>query len=187
MPIFDHFGFLAPFYERVIKPKAPDDLLAHLALEPDALILDAGGGTGRIAQTLAPHARAVIIADPSHKMLAQAKGKAGIQCVQAESEILPHAEGSFDAVIMVDALHHVADQAQTLRELFRVIKPGGSLVVEEPDIETFAVKLIAVGEKLLGMRSHFLSGGQISGILKACCSEARIYRRENTVWVVVKK
>lgn len=187
MPIFDHFGFLAPYYERLIKPKSPADLLEHLALTPNALVLDAGGGTGRIAQTLVPHARAVIIADPSHQMLMQAKGKAGIQCMQAESETLPHPDSSFDTVIMVDALHHVVDQAQTLRELFRVLKPGGRLVVEEPDIDTFPVKLIAVGEKLLGMRSRFLSGGQITAIIETFWKGTLVYRKQYTTWVVVRK
>ena len=58
---------------------------------------------------------------------------------------------------MVDALHHVIHQGQTAREMYRVLKPGGRIVIEEPDIRKFGVKLIAVAEKLLLMRSHFLS------------------------------
>ena len=58
---------------------------------------------------------------------------------------------------MVDALHHVINHGQTAREMYRVLKPGGRIVIEEPDIRSFYVKLIAVAEKLLLMRSHFLS------------------------------
>jgi len=45
--------------------------------------------------------------------------------------ILDH---SFDRVLMVDALHHVVNQAETICELYRVLKPGGRLVIEEPDL-----------------------------------------------------
>jgi hypothetical protein len=60
-------------------------------------------------------------------------------------------------------------------------------VVKEPDIKTFAVKLIAVVEKLLGMRSHIIAGEQIAGMFASCCKKASVFRKEYTVWVVVKK
>jgi demethylmenaquinone methyltransferase/2-methoxy-6-polyprenyl-1,4-benzoquinol methylase len=187
MASFDHFDFLAPFYDKVIKPKPPVDLLAHLGLNSHSRVLDVGGGTGRIAQALLPHSAEITIVDLSIKMLQEAMLKPGLNGVLAGSEHLPYSDESFDAVLMVDALHHVIDQNQTLCELFRVVKPGGTLVVEEPDISTFVVKLIAIAEKLFGMRSHFLSGEQIAGLFETCCKEALVYRKENIVWVVVKK
>ena len=48
--------------------------------------------------------------------------------------------------------------------MFRVLKPGGLLVIEEPDIRTFGVKLIAIAEKLLLMRSHFLAPEEITNL-----------------------
>ena len=56
--------------------------------------------------------------------------------------------------------------SNTLIELFRVLKPGGTIVVKEPDIKTFAVKVIAIGEKVLGMRSHIISGEKIAGMFE---------------------
>jgi ubiquinone/menaquinone biosynthesis C-methylase UbiE len=87
----------------------------------------------------------------------------------------------------VDAFHHVIDQQQTLNELFRVLKPGGTIVVKEPDINTFPVKLIAIFEKLLLMRTHIIPAEQIAGMFESCCKNARVYRKEYTVWVLVKK
>ncbi len=187
MSSFDHFDFLAPIYEKVIKPKPPVDLLEHLNLNQDTHVLDVGGGTGRIAQTLVPHAAEITIVDLSYRMLQETTSKIGLQGVMGGSEHLPFDDETFDAVLMVDALHHVIDQMLSLCELYRVLKPGGTLVVEEPDIFTFAVKLIAIGEKLLGMRSHFLSGEEIASMFSGCCKQADIFRKENTVWVVVKK
>jgi hypothetical protein len=74
-----------------------------------------------------------------------------------------------------------------LQELSRVVRQGGTLVVEEPDISTFAVKLVSIAEKLLLMRTHIISGEQIAGMFAICCKEAMVYRKEFTVWVVVKK
>lgn len=187
MPAFDHFDFLAPIYDRVIKPKPPTDLLEHLQLQPNAIVLDVGGGTGRIALELVPHAGNITILDLSPRMLREAVRKPGLHGVLAPSEFLPYPDDSFDAVLMVDALHHVINQKASLQELFRVVKPGGRLVVEEPDISTFMVKLIALAEKLAGMRSHFLSGEEIRQMLGDCCKEASIYRKEYTVWVVLVK
>lgn len=152
-----------------------------------SIVLDVGGGTGRIAQTLFPHAASVTVVDMSYKMLQEAKLKPGLKVAMAGSENLPYPTDSFDAVLMVDAFHHVIDQQQTLNELFRVVKPGGTIVVKEPDIKTFAVKLISLAEKLLGMRTHIISGEQIAGMFETCCKEARVYRKEYIVWVVVKK
>jgi demethylmenaquinone methyltransferase/2-methoxy-6-polyprenyl-1,4-benzoquinol methylase len=46
----------------------------------------------------------------------------------------------------------------------RVLEPEGRSVIEEPDIRTFGVKLVALAEKILLMRSHFLSPIQIASL-----------------------
>jgi demethylmenaquinone methyltransferase/2-methoxy-6-polyprenyl-1,4-benzoquinol methylase len=118
-------------------------------------------------------------------MLAEARQK-NLPAVSTQTECLPFPDGTFDRVLMVDALHHVLNQAETIRELYRVLKLGGMLVIEEPDIRTFPVKLIAVAEKLALMRSHFLSPSQIARLLP---SEAkiRIESQENTAWIITEK
>jgi ubiquinone/menaquinone biosynthesis C-methylase UbiE len=187
VPVFDHFGFLAPYYDRMAKPQPPLDLLEHLNLNNQSHVLDVGGGTGRVAQTLLSFAASVTVVDLSYKMLVEARNKPRLKVAMAGSENLPYPAESFDAIIMVDAFHHVIDQQQTLNELFRVLKPGGTVVVKEPDIKTFAVKLIAIFEKLLLMRTRIIPGEQIAGMFETCCKSARVNRKENTVWVVVKK
>jgi demethylmenaquinone methyltransferase/2-methoxy-6-polyprenyl-1,4-benzoquinol methylase len=180
-----HFNFLAPFYDRAIPFQRLEQTLKVLALPHAGTLLDAGGGTGRVAEALRPHVGSVFVADVSRGMLEQARRK-DLAAASAESERLPFADGAFDRVLMVDALHHVVHQGETVRELYRVLKPGGRLVIEEPDLRKFAVKLIAVAEKLALMRSHFLAPAQIAALLPSD-AKVRVESEEHTAWVIVEK
>ncbi|MGB9879647.1 MAG: class I SAM-dependent methyltransferase, partial [Anaerolineae bacterium] len=67
-----HFDFLAPFYEAFIKPRAPQKLVDLAASPTEGRLLDAGGGTGRVAQFLQGMAAAVVVVDLSLSMLKEA-------------------------------------------------------------------------------------------------------------------
>lgn len=180
-----HFNLIAPFYDRVIPFARLEQILKVLALPHAGNLLDAGGGTGRVAHALRPYVGSVVVADVSRGMLAQARRK-DLAAASAETERLPFPDEAFDRVLMVDALHHVVHQAETARELYRVLKPGGRLVIEEPDLRTFPVKLIAVAEKLALMRSHFLAPAQIAALFPSEAG-ARIESEDRNAWVIVEK
>jgi len=185
--MFDHFGFLAPYYEKFIQPKDPQEIREFGRLPTSGALLDAGGGTGRIAQALRGQAGMIVVADLSYKMLEQAQYKDGLGLTCNHSERLPFPSATFERVIMVDALHHVIDQHQTAGELWRVLKPGGRLVIEEPDIRVWSVKLIAVFEKLALMRSHFLSPPQIAALFPHQQAKISVETKGYNAWVVVEK
>ena len=185
--MIDHFNFLAPIYDAVIQPKPPEKILELLKIQPGSRLLDAGGGTGRISQYLTGPDNPVIILDTSFKMLEKSQEKEPLQQVNGASETLPFASDSFDRILMVDALHHVQHQSRSVLELWRVLKPGGRLLIEEPDIRKFAVKLVAVAEKLALMRSHFLSGEKILNLFEAIPAQVQLLREDHYVWVVAEK
>jgi demethylmenaquinone methyltransferase/2-methoxy-6-polyprenyl-1,4-benzoquinol methylase len=119
-------------------------------------------------------------------MLRQARGK-GLAAVCAPAESLPFLKGSFERIIMVDALHHVADQAGTASELWRVLAPGGLLVILEPDIRQLAVKGIALFEKIALMRSHFLPPSEIARLFELFGAQPRIEAESASAWILIEK
>jgi len=185
--MFDHFDFLAPIYERVIKAKLPERLVELVDVTSVERMLDAGGGTGRVSQYFSGQVDQIVIADLAFQMLTKSQSKNGLYPVNSHSEILPFPDESFDRIIMVDALHHVCDQSKTAQELWRVIKPGGKIVIEEPDFHNWSVKLIALAEKLALMRSHFLSGQEIQDLFSSFPAVIKIHKEDHFIWVVVDK
>jgi ubiquinone/menaquinone biosynthesis C-methylase UbiE len=187
MPFFDHFNILAPLYDRLIRLPEGDQLSQIAGLPISGRLLDAGGGTGRIAQQLIGKASQVVVFDSSHNMLRQARSKGGLLVVEGEVEQLPFHDQSFECVVLVDTFHHLADQGRSLNELWRVLAQGGRVVIEEPDIRRISVLMIALAEKLALFRSHFVPGEKIAVQLKKLGARTAIYRLANTVWVLGDK
>lgn len=159
-----HFDLVARFYDRVFHFLGPERLLNLLQPRPSERILDIGGGTGRVSQTFGDD-YVVVVCDPSWGMLREARQKRMIACCGL-AEHLPFTDGAFDRIVMVDTFHHLGDQHIAAKETLRVLRPGGRLVIEEPDIRRWAVKLTALGERLLLMRSRFYSIADLARVFE---------------------
>lgn len=184
---FDHFDLLAPLYDRLIKYHEPQKLIDFLDLPLNSRILDAGGGTGRVGQWLHKNSSQTVIVDLSIAMLRQAADKKGLVTVCSKTEEMPFPDYSFDRIVMVDTLHHVINQVKTAQEMWRLVKPGGKIVIEELNIENFGVKLVAIAEKIALMRSRFLSGKQIAEFFYNKGSQVTIEYEGYNIWVIVEK
>jgi demethylmenaquinone methyltransferase/2-methoxy-6-polyprenyl-1,4-benzoquinol methylase len=185
--MWDHFNLLAPIYDKVIQPKPPERLSHLLDLNPATRLLDVGGGTGRITQFLVNNCSEVILLDTSLEMLQKSRLKNGLTQINGASEQIPFQDNRFDRILMVDALHHVFDQQKTAQELWRVLKPGGRIVIEEPDISKFGVKMVAIAEKIALMRSHFLTSAEIGSLFSALPAMLRFENEDHFIWVIVDK
>lgn len=100
-------------------------------------VLDIGTGSGDFIQLIAPLFSSevqIIGVDPSADALAAARianPAANVQFLKMEGEKLAFDDRSFDVVCLSNALHHLADQAQTLSEMKRVVSADGWIVIAE--------------------------------------------------------
>ncbi len=186
--MLDHFDIIAPIYDLLIKLTVEPALIDILNLPTEGRLLDAGGGTGRVSQKLVNHAGQVVVCDFSERMLRQAKKKDQLQPVRTRVEKLPFPDESFDRILVVDALHHFKKPEEAIREFVRILKPAGRLVIEDFDINRWEVKLIAWGEKLALMGSHFFTPDQIGEMISNTGLTPTITRNGRTsVWVSTDK
>lgn len=110
-------------------------LQARLAEFPEAHLLDLGCGAGHASFVAAGEVAQVTAYDLSSQMLAvvaqaaRDKGLNNISTRQGYAESLPFDAASFDVVISRYSAHHWHDVGQALREVKRVLKPGGTLII----------------------------------------------------------
>jgi demethylmenaquinone methyltransferase/2-methoxy-6-polyprenyl-1,4-benzoquinol methylase len=113
-------------------------MVHELRPEPGQLVLDVASGTGLVARRIGAAGARVIQLDPSEAMLAagrpatRAAGLAGgLLPVLGRAERLPFDDATFDAVSFTYLLRYVNDPAATMKELARVLRPGGRIACLE--------------------------------------------------------
>jgi len=124
--------------DRVWRGRTARELKAILE-RPDAQVLDLCCGTGDLAFSLQRRGKARILgADFSHTMLVRARekalalnGTAPVPFLEADALRLPFADGSFDLVTSAFGFRNLANYEDGLREILRVLKPGGTLGILE--------------------------------------------------------
>ncbi len=155
----------APFYSSGVRE------LALMRLVPrDLAVADVGCGTGLLTLTLSRVARRVVAVDESLRMVRRTREKVGragadnVEVKRGRAEALPLPPASFDAVFAFHLLRHLDRPAEAVREMARVLKPGGRAVVVE--LEPHGVRAVraATGSVHLGLpreslRAAFLRAG----------------------------
>jgi DNA-binding transcriptional ArsR family regulator/precorrin-6B methylase 2 len=132
------FDSVGPEWDAVRKVFNDEALRAravtHL-VEPGLTVADVGTGTGILASELARLGLRVIAVDNSARMLEAAganierEGLAGIELRQGEAGELPIADREVDAALAHMVLQHLPSPSEAIREMARVVRPGGAIVV----------------------------------------------------------
>ena len=105
--------------------------MALLDVREGLSVLDVGCGEGYLLRKAARSASLALGADVAESRL-RATRDGPIELAVADAQRLPFADASFDRIICTETLEHVADAQLTLRELARVLRPGGRLAVSVP-------------------------------------------------------
>jgi demethylmenaquinone methyltransferase / 2-methoxy-6-polyprenyl-1,4-benzoquinol methylase len=130
---YDAMGALLSFGQ---DPRWRRELVAHVRAGPGDRVLDVATGTGLVAHELVRRHRCQVVGlDQSEQMLAAARRRLArnpsfaprLELVRGEAERLPFADGEFAALTFTYLLRYVDDPLATLRELARVVRPGGTV------------------------------------------------------------
>jgi demethylmenaquinone methyltransferase/2-methoxy-6-polyprenyl-1,4-benzoquinol methylase len=133
---YDRMGAVLSFGQ---DPRWRATLVDQINALPGQRMLDVATGTGLVAFALARRGCDVVALDQSQDMLAVARAhleqrpdlQSRVSFIQGEAERLPFDDGEFDALTFTYLLRYVDDRAATMRELVRVVKPGGRIGMVE--------------------------------------------------------
>jgi demethylmenaquinone methyltransferase/2-methoxy-6-polyprenyl-1,4-benzoquinol methylase len=144
-------------------------VVAALPTDPAEVVLDLCTGTGALVPRLAKRFRKVVAADISPKMLEVGRKRwqryTSCEWVEANAQSLPFGDESFDATTVAYGVRNLPQPVLGLSEMYRVTRPGGTLVVLE-----FGQPLNPVWRWLFGLYSRYVIpfiGGVISGERRA--------------------
>ena len=132
---WDNVAWVYDVFANVINRKADRALCAAVAavILPTDDVLECACGTGLLTGVIAPRCRSLTATDFSANMLKRARRKCGkygaVRFEQADITQLRYPDGSFDAVVAANVIHLLDDPYIALRELDRVCKPGGRLII----------------------------------------------------------
>lgn len=150
-------------------------VLAFLPPVTGLRILDAGCGTGNFSLTLASRGAEMVGVDRSAPMLSRARGKSRegpgtVEWVRGDLAQLPFPAHSFDGVISIVALDFMSCREAVIRELGRVLKPGGFLVLavlNRYSLWTLKRKLLALVSRQGWRQVDFLGKSDLGGLFPA--------------------
>ncbi len=161
-----YFNLIAGRLGKNYCPGRSWEAIGHLALRltPAIDIADLGAGEGLVSQLLARRARQVWCIDNSPRMvevgteLAKKNGLANLAYKLGDIEQVPLPDQSVDLAILSQALHHAQHPPAAIAEAFRILRPGGQIIVLDLNEHTFEKARELYADVWLGFSENTLHG-----------------------------
>jgi len=146
------------FFTPALREKA----LAIAGVEQGQLAADIGAGSGFVTRGLLARGLRVLAVDQSANMLQvlseSCGGNPSLEVRLGDSEHLPIEDGSVDHVFANMYLHHVEHPASAIREMVRILRPGGRLVLSDLDTHEFTFLATEHHDRWLGFSRDDITG-----------------------------
>ncbi|MGY4707608.1 class I SAM-dependent methyltransferase [Candidatus Bipolaricaulota sp. J31] len=171
----------AQFFSEAVRERA----LAMAGVQPGCLAADIGAGTGFMTEGLLRRGLRVIAVEPSKAMRARMErkfaGVEGFELRKGTAEALPIPEGAVDYAFANMCLHHVECPQRAIREMARILKPGGTLVITDLDQHPFEFLRAEHHDRWLGfsreeiarwLREAGLEEVRVEDVGERCCARS---------------
>jgi 2-polyprenyl-6-hydroxyphenyl methylase/3-demethylubiquinone-9 3-methyltransferase len=135
----------------------------------DKSCLEVGCGTGKISEAVADIVGTLTVSDISEKLAREVGQKLNVPWLQEDACALSFPDNSFDVVISSECIEHTSDPKRALREMTRVLKPGGLIVVTSPNKAWYPVLWLSMvtGIRRFAGRENWLFPRMAARILKS--------------------
>lgn len=163
-----------------------ESAIARAYLRPEMVVADVGAGTGFIAAALANLVQQVHVVDGSGAMLEEARKNLGqfsnVVFHQAAVQSLSLPDASMDVVFANMVLHHCPEPQAAIREMARVLKPGGRLVITDLDAHPYTWLKEEMADEWMGfdraqMHAWFKQANLVNILVnctdQSCCAETK--------------
>lgn len=148
-------GIAAYVYDWILPQRTPVEFLQLLNAQKHDRILEIGAGTGRIAKHYGLKVHDLTLLDPAENMLKRAiMLLPHAKPIVGFSEKMEFNDNTFDKIVCYDTLHHWQNQVKGLREAYRVLKPGGLILLMEVDQNNWWGRKVQLFENILRMNSR---------------------------------
>ena len=153
-----YFNQIAGRFDRVYGPGRSWQAFGHLLLRilPPLVVADLGAGEGLLSELLARRCKKVIAVDNSEKIVefgaakAKKNGLKNLEFRRGDLQNPPIEPNSVDLVVLSQALHHAENPAATLKSAYKILKPGGQLLLLDLLKHNFEKAHELYGDRWLG-------------------------------------
>lgn len=170
-----------PIVQRLTYRPVQDAVVAALRTDRPRSVIDVGCGTGLLASRLSQELGDGVLVgcDFSHGMLVHAREHgAPVSWVQGDAQCLPFRDASADAIVSTEAFHWFPDQRRALSEFFRVLAPGGRLLVALVNTPSEAVRtLFRLGSRAIGQPFDWPTQAEMRELFEGAGFEVESQRR----------
>lgn len=160
--VFKHYdGFIKLFNFNKM-----EEIKDVIELQGDELVLDIGGGTGKLADYISKDCKAVYVLDESKGMLSKVKANTKVVPILGDGLDTGLAGNSIDVVIMSDVLHHIKNQKGLIGEIYRILRDGGKLIILDLEKKHLGIRILRIFENILFGRLYFRTSQEVKDLIK---------------------